>query len=92
MESLQLPETFACHENSNAIALKSWSECLFSAGFPGFPQLAEGVNSPWRKSKRSKTIPRGLKPIVDLIAFAARLKTGPFKARLSPGLLRSAIR
>jgi hypothetical protein len=54
--------------------------------------LAEGVNSPWRKSKRSKTIPRGLKPIVDLIAFAARLKTGPFKARLSPGLLRSAIR
>jgi hypothetical protein len=38
----------------------------------------------WQKSKLLKNIPQGLKPVVSYRAFAARLKSCPFKARLSP--------
>jgi hypothetical protein len=46
--------------------------------------VGKGANSLWRKSKLPKNIPQGLKPIVSYQAFAARLKSCPFKTRLSP--------
>src|ERR1035437_8611504 len=40
------------------------------------------------KVQIAENIPRGLKPVISYQAFAARLKSCPFKTRLSPRAVR----